>query len=136
MPARNFPEELRRLLQVLDAEERRRVLEKKLVGWQRQALQAWMLEQKKASEKANGGHAIGAQGSRPPNAVTTPVDRLDSACEISPCPSGLDQGTHGKKKPQSYLQQSGIASKILPGYNDVVYVAQIKVRHVLLVGRC
>eukprot|EP00971_Amphidinium_carterae_P296066 5880840-Amphidinium_carterae.1 len=50
---RNVPEELRRVMQLLDAQQRRQVLEEQLAAWQRQALQAWMLDRKKVSKSAS-----------------------------------------------------------------------------------
>eukprot|EP00971_Amphidinium_carterae_P098476 1947723-Amphidinium_carterae.1 len=48
LKSKNFPEEARRLLQLLSAGRRRQVLEEKLAGWQRRALESWMLERKKS----------------------------------------------------------------------------------------
>eukprot|EP00971_Amphidinium_carterae_P108859 2155525-Amphidinium_carterae.1 len=53
---RNFSEDLRCHLQLLEASHRREVLEKRCTAWQKHALEAWMLQLKKA-EKTSPSHA-------------------------------------------------------------------------------
>eukprot|EP00971_Amphidinium_carterae_P158222 3136422-Amphidinium_carterae.1 len=101
---RNFPEELRRLLQLLDAGRRRQVLEEKLAGWQRRALESWMIERKRCQHTQMNAVEDGVIEDAPSN----------RACCLFPiAPMGCAQSGHCDR---------AIESLSMPAVGDLTHV--------------